>query len=678
MSINLSIVDQLFEAVPNGRSQLYFKASLTALSHAMEDQVLAESATPLVIASFQQERYYRQEANRYRRIAEKSDQVYVFSAPETEFKNASGDYETIAFTPDDALSEEWHLIVLSDKFSSCLVCREKASPPGKVDSFIADNARRFEGLWTEDRLITEKAAEILLDRVLVYRPELTDKIQAAKAKYFSQTPAKILVDHEPHATADPFVQRLVNYLQASQYKIIKANRSLINKERKERLINTITAAIRRSLDTEDILQLAVEKLGEGLNVCRCIIYRCEEGSEQANVSQEFLNRDQISVKGQKWPLKDNPLFQEVVALGEPLGIDETANDPYFVKGQIKELAKSCEIVSWLLVPIIYQGRLLGMIELHHCEGAAIHWRAEDVALVGAIAVQVGVALIQAEAYTNLEAVNEQLAALDRTRSNLVAITGHELRTPLSTIQVCLESLASEPDMPEELRKVMLDTALQDAERLRTLVQDFLTLSRLESGRIEWTIEPLLLNECVELGLSHLRARRLQSGGQPLPTLVNEVPQDLPLVQADGEWLVEVIAKLLDNACKFTESSGQVAIAVTNKTETEFTVSVIDNGRGIEPNRLETVFDRFYQEEGALRRSAGGTGLGLAICRQIVSGWQGKIWGESAGKDQGAIFSFTVPIFDEVEQFMPAKPPTPKVLPRRRSTRRKTTKSRKTT
>jgi len=102
--------------------------------------------------------------------------------------------------------------------------------------------------------------------------------------------------------------------------------------------------------------------------------------------------------------------------------------------------------------------------------------------------QIGVALIQAEAYANLQDLNEQLAALDRTRSNLVAITGHELRTPLSTIQVCLESLASEPDMPAEMRQIMLDTALKDAERMRKLIQDFLTLSRLESGRVNWNPE----------------------------------------------------------------------------------------------------------------------------------------------------------------------------------------------
>ena len=76
---------------------------------------------------------------------------------------------------------------------------------------------------------------------------------------------------------------------------------------------------------------------------------------------------------------------------------------------------------------------------------------------------------------------------------------------------------------------------------------------------------------------------------------------------------------------------------------------MDTGRGIEPNRLETVFERFYQEEGALRRSIGGTGLGLAICRQIVQSWGGEIWAVSEGKNQGSQFHFTIPIVNEAHR-----------------------------
>ena len=87
------------------------------------------------------------------------------------------------------------------------------------------------------------------------------------------------------------------------------------------------------------------------------------------------------------------------------------------------------IHSWLIVPLIYQGRLVGIIELHHCQSQPYDWTEDDKALVDAIATQLSVAIIQAEAYTNLQELNSQLEALDRTRGNLIAITGHELRTP---------------------------------------------------------------------------------------------------------------------------------------------------------------------------------------------------------------------------------------------------------
>jgi signal transduction histidine kinase len=78
------------------------------------------------------------------------------------------------------------------------------------------------------------------------------------------------------------------------------------------------------------------------------------------------------------------------------------------------------------------------------------------------------------------------------------------------------------------------------------------------------------------------------------------------------------------------------------------VTIADTGRGIAPDLLETVFERFYQVEDSLRRSAGGTGLGLPICREIVRHWGGQIWVKSAGKDQGSIFHFTIPHMDPVD------------------------------
>ena len=661
------------QVIPRLRSQIYFKASLTALSHAMEDQVLASNEQPLLIASFQQERFYRQEAHRYRRIAQKSKHVYVLAAPETDFTNASNEYETVAFDSTDPLSQEWHLVVVAQRFAICLVCRERKlgtatqTYSSAVPTIDIDPARQFEGIWTSERDVSCQAAELLLERILLYRPELATKIQQAHrcfglSKIGRSTRAKA-INHRTdtdkpqqgfhNIDPDPFVQRLVTYLQAGQYKLLKAYSSIANQERKERLVNSITTAIRRGshkgqpMHSEEILKVAVQELGQALSVCRCLIYRAQATDTIATISNEWLRVDMPLAAGQTWPLQQNPLFQEMVQQRECVYVADTQTDSRVTNSiALSELVSQFGILSWLVVPVLYQGRLLGVVELHYCRSNLNQeWLETELALVEAIATQIGAALIQAEAYANLEDLNQQLEALDRTRSNLIAITGHELRTPLSTIQVCLESLSTEPDMPLELRQVMLNTALSDSERMRKLVQDFLTLSSLESGRVQWHPESLPIEECVDLALSRIRIRTMT---EKLPQIDIQVPEALPLIRADGDWLVEVISKLLDNACKFTPTQGQIVVAAHSNSTPMLEVTVADTGRGIEPNRLEVVFDRFYQEEGALRRTTSGTGLGLAICRQIVNGWGGQIWAESDGKDRGSRFHFTVPIVDSDE------------------------------
>jgi DICT domain-containing protein/nitrogen-specific signal transduction histidine kinase len=467
--MNQSLLDDLVAAMPQIRLQMYFKSSLIALSHAMEDQVLASQESPLVIASFQRERFYRQEAHRYLRISQQSNQVYVLAAPESDFCHSSGPYETIAFDAQDAIAKEWHLVVLGENYGGCIVCKEvKPETAKKLPELHEDQARRFEGLWTFDRQIVFKVAELLLQRIVQYRPELAAKASQGLLSRNGPPPA---------TPPDPFVERLVTYLQVGQYKLDKAYRHM--------------------------------------------------------------------------------------------------------------------------------------------------------------------AAIQAEAYSNLKEHHQQLEALDRTRSNLIAITGHELRTPLSTIQVCLESLATDPSI-DQMQQIMVQTALADADRMRKLIQDFLTLSRLESGRMEWAPEPQSLPDAIDLAMGSLRTRY----GPALPKIRSTLKADLPSVMVDGEWLIEVLTKLLDNACKFTTPQGRITIngQLGDRPQT-IEVIIADTGRGIETDRLETVFERFYQEEGALRRSAGGTGLGLAICRQVITAWGGTIWATSKGKNKGSQFHFTLPISD---------------------------------
>lgn len=627
---------------------MYFKTSLTALSHAMEDQVLAGNDCPLMIASFQQERFYRQEAHRYLRLAEITPQIYVLAAADTKFADTDGEarHETIAFDREDALVHEWHLVVLGEQYTACLICREHSQSAQKPKVLSGapdlDQSRRFEGIWTLDRHVCEQAAYILLQRIEKYRPDLRDKIAQAHTQFLPADALQSGAYGEETAESYPFAQRLVTYVQASQYKLLKAYKAMAAQENRERLINSITAAIRQSLNPTEVFAIATHELGQEISTCRCILYRSSHANT-VQIQHEFRQSSVVSLQGKAWPLLENPLFQTVNRQRESLTyLCGTPIEKQNIQieedvSTIQTLFDQWEISGCLLVPLIYQERLLGMIELHQCKSVPQPWSNHDISLVEAVAAQLSVAVIQAEAYANLEKLNQQLEALEQTRSNLIAITGHELRTPLSTIRVCLESIFTEPDMPADMRQVMLQTAMEDSERMQRLVQDFLTLSRLESGRIEWNLESLSLSECIALALSSRRTNSHCSN------ITVNVPDDLPLIRGDGEWIVEVLTKLLDNACKFTAANGSISIQANIKDNSLVEVSVNDSGRGIEPERLETVFERFYQEEGALRRSVGGTGLGLAICRQIVEAQGGKIWAVSTGKDQGTQIHFTLPI-----------------------------------
>jgi DICT domain-containing protein/GAF domain-containing protein len=633
MSISDSVLTELLGQHSHLRPHLYFKSSLTALSRAIEDLVLAGADRPLVIATFQEERFYRQEAHRYQRIAAQTDRAYVLSVMEDP-QALPTEYVLIPIDPLDSLAQEWNLVVIGSQSAACLICQERTGEWSNAQGL--ESSQRFDGIWTFDRQVALDAAQILLGRVVKYRPKLKKQLQKIQNELAQVSATSV---DTGSASADAFVQRLVTYLQAGQYKLIKAYRSIAAQENRERLVNLIASALRSSLKPDEILQVAVKELGEAMQASRCLIYRYQGDDDLAPINYEYLSQpDIVSLAGQSWDLQTHPLLQEVATSRLPgtlLAADQLTTN-------MAELIAKYQIVDILLVPVLSQDRLLGMIELHHCESTTHQWLPEEINLVEAVATHVGSALIQAEAYAHLEYLNEQLAVLDRIRGNLVAITGHELRTPLSTIQICLESLASDPDMSIEMRQVMLSTALSDSERMRKLIQDFLTLSQLESGRFQWHPENLSLRECVDLAMSGMKTRNHQTD---MPQIIVDIADDLPLVKLDGEWLVEVLSKLLDNASKFTSSKGRITIQAESHN-LMLEVIVADTGRGIEPTLLQAVFERFYQEEGSLRRTTGGTGLGLAICRQAVLSWGGEIWAESDGKNKGSEFHFTIPLSTE--------------------------------
>jgi signal transduction histidine kinase/DICT domain-containing protein len=628
MDQSTSLLQDLMQSLPDLKPRIYFKAALTALSHAMEDLVIDGDDHPLVIANFQQERYYRQETQRYQRIADRTDHVYVLAVPETAFIQSPVPYATIGLDPMDELAQEWHLVIVSDRYCASLICREYAAP---VDTSALDTARQFRGFWTFDASTSRQAAAQLLQRIVRYRPDLGDAIEQAKQQYHLDLAPELVQSSSVLSNIDVqlFSDRLVTYLQANQYKQVKAYRRVVAQERQEHLINQIAQAVRQSLKPEDVIATAIREVGQVFGQCHCVLYRLPS-----------------SDVGQDWQLANHEPFQSLLQQGQLVAIADVTQDSGIQSfDPVQQVLEQTGIQACLLVPIRYQQRGLAVLELHRPEPHL--WSPNDRAFLSAIAEPIGLALVQADAYVNVMQLNDKLTAIEQAQNNLIAIVGHELRTPLSTIQVCLESMADEPDMPPEFQQVMLDTALGDSERLRKLVQDFLLLSRLEGNLISWQVEPLDLSELIGLAISSLQG---MAKTQTLPTIVLDLPIVPVIVSCDGEALQQLLSKLLENAYKFTPATGTITIKAwlaapskNSQAPAMVQLQIADTGCGIDANQLERIFDRFYQEEGFLQRSVGGTGLGLAICRRLIQSLGGRLWATSDGKGRGSQFHVTLPV-----------------------------------
>jgi DICT domain-containing protein/GAF domain-containing protein len=646
MMNSTSLLQDLLQVCPEVRAQVYFKSSLTALSHGIEDLVLMGTERPLVIANFQQERFYRQETARYRRIAQRTDQVYVLAAPETDFASAPAPYATIGLDADDQLAQEWHLVVVGESYSACLICREYAGP---IEANDLDSARQFRGFWTFDPEVTRQAALLLFQRISRYRPDLGEPIDRAKQRYHLTTVGEVL---SPSLTTagetQRFVDRIMIYLQASQYRQVKAYRRILGEEHRQRLVNQITAKLRQSLDADTILDVAIQEISTVFGPCRYLLYTVPLDAA-APLRRSIEPESKFSPLKSDWNLANHPLFKPILDRGDLISIADIRQDSGIQSHPaLQRQLEQAHIQACLLAPVVDLQRCLGILELH--QDCPYSWSLEDRELLMAIAAQVGIALLQAEAFANLQKLNQQLVTIKQTQSNLIAIVGHELRTPLSTIQVCLESLDSEPNMPLEFQKEMVDIALGDSERLRRLIEDFLLLSSLEGNLSTLQMEPIDLADAILLTISHLKAvTQLET----LPTITVDFPKILPLAMADNEALFQLLSKILENACKFTPPTGTITVTVEEvqslvspqkaPTQPMLEVQISDTGRGIESAQLETIFDQFHQEEGFLQRAVGGAGLGLAICRQLALRLGGQIWATSQGRGEGSQFYVTVPV-----------------------------------
>jgi signal transduction histidine kinase len=230
----------------------------------------------------------------------------------------------------------------------------------------------------------------------------------------------------------------------------------------------------------------------------------------------------------------------------------------------------------------------------------------------------------------------EMEGLERLRRDLVANVSHELKTPISALRAHLENLL---DGVEEPNPALLEVMVRQSERLTRLVDQLLDLSRLESGDVPLTLEPVALRPLVERVLAEVEVAR-PDRARTL-AIRNAVPDDLPPVEADRERIHQVLFNLLDNAFRFTPAAGSVTVRA-EREDGWCEISVEDTGPGIPAEHLPLLFERFYRVDPSRSREDGGTGIGLAIARSIVEAHGGRIWAESS-VGEGSRFRFSLPV-----------------------------------
>ena len=252
---------------------------------------------------------------------------------------------------------------------------------------------------------------------------------------------------------------------------------------------------------------------------------------------------------------------------------------------------------------------------------------------------------------HLRTTQAQLIQSEQMKTDFISTVSHELRTPLTSvlgfaklIQKKLEETVLPAvcfDMKKTERTVgqvreNLHIILSEGERLTSLINDLLDITKIEAGKIEWNLQPTAVSEIIERAIAATSVLAQNNGLE----IICDIEPDLPDVIVDCDRMIQVLINLLSNAIKFTDFGSVTCRA--HRQDNEITICVIDTGIGIAAADLEIVFEKFKQIGEVITDKPKGTGLGLPICKHIVEAHSGRIWAESE-LGQGSAFSVSLPI-----------------------------------
>lgn len=416
---------------------------------------------------------------------------------------------------------------------------------------------------------------------------------------------------------------MANQAQSVEDRQTRAMRSL------NRLVE-VSLILNSSLSTEEILTQLMDASAEILNAESASVILMDRNTHQLHfvamptgaAQAEKLVRIPVPLEGS--------IAGHIIKEKQAIVLDDVSQDPRHYRNTDDQ--SGFKTRSLLGVPMRISDRVVGALEAVNKIGD--HWEPDDQNYLEILASQAAIALEKAELVDQLQKANAELSQVDKLKNDFIAIASHELRTPLGVILGYASFLKDEAQ--GELGD-HADAVLNSALKMRNLIEDMTNLRFLKIGDSELQRDEVSLSSLLQLVRGDVLA--LASANDQVLMLGHPDPD--VVVYADRALLLMALTNIVNNAIKFTPQEGNIQIKVIDRPQ-EVWICIQDDGVGIPERDLENIFKPFYQVEDHMTRRHGGMGLGLSIAKAVVEAHRGRLWAESAGKNQGATLTMSLP------------------------------------
>ncbi|HZS10070.1 MAG TPA: PAS domain S-box protein [Blastocatellia bacterium] len=397
-----------------------------------------------------------------------------------------------------------------------------------------------------------------------------------------------------------------------------------------RILREIDQAILAAESPEAIANAVLPKLQRLIPFDRASVTTFEEESEAVLIALVTSLRTDFNVGAR---FRMTPARTEELRRSRMVAVDDVNELAAPSLGQ--ETIRKEGLRTYVNVPIIWQRKLIASINLGAIKACA--FTPEQLDIAADVADLLAVAFQQANLYAAERKARAEAEMADRLKDDFLATVSHELRTPLNAI-VGWNHLLSTRKLAPEIAQRGYETIERNAKAQSRLINDLLDVSRIISGRLRLNVRMLEMTPLVETTIDAVRP------AAEAKTIAIETSFDpaAGLVSGDPDRLQQVLWNLLQNAIKFTPAGGRVRVSLEGRGH-HLHLVVSDTGKGISPEFLPCVFERFRQGDSSATRVYGGLGLGLSIVRHLVELQGGTVRAESPGEGLGATFTVSLPL-----------------------------------